>query len=126
MPTVSLHFRITPIISQLSPYFHKQKCKVLIIVWQNVSRDNNLSQCNMYVNCTCSMPDHTIFLIASDTLIFYYSDEAEKRRIWMYESAALLALCGGIHAFHHTPYLLIVAAVATFLYTQLKGRVNFR
>ncbi|KAK6177280.1 hypothetical protein SNE40_015409 [Patella caerulea] len=64
-------------------------------------------------------------IVAKTVLKEAVSDE-EKRRIWLFESAALVCLSVVIYLIDHTPVVLIPLTLFTFLYTQLYRRVDFR
>lgn len=68
---------------------------------------------------------HKNHLITVEHLILCRND-AEKRTIWLYEAGVLLGICVVIYWADHTPYLLLVLAAATVLYTQLCGRIDLR
>ena len=57
--------------------------------------------------------------------VFVFSTDSEKRLIWLYESLVLAAACVIIYLFVGTPYLCLFLAIATLLYSQLLGRVDF-
>lgn len=72
-----------------------------------------------------------IFFIVVDNIVAKTplreaANDAEKRTIWLCESAVLLGICGIIYWVDHTPYLLLSLAIATGVYTQLCGRVDLR
>lgn len=48
-------------------------------------------------------------------ILFLFRDEDERSSVWMYQSLLLLALSLTTYTFHHTPFLLITLASATFL-----------
>ncbi|GAB1606608.1 uncharacterized protein LOC115210304 [Argonauta hians] len=52
------------------------------------------------------------------------TNDGEKRRIWFYESGFLAAVSFPIYLLDHTPYLLWVLTVCTFLFTQLIGQLH--
>lgn len=54
------------------------------------------------------------------------ANDAEKRTIWLCESGVLFGICAIVYWADHTPYLLLVLAAATGVYTQLCGRVDVR
>jgi len=55
---------------------------------------------------------------STDFYIFFRSQE-EKKKIWLFESFALLGFCLLIYICDHTPYVLILLTIVTFVYTQL-------
>ncbi|CAI9721321.1 Hypothetical predicted protein [Octopus vulgaris] len=52
------------------------------------------------------------------------TNDSEKRRIWFYESGFLAAVSFPIYLLDHTPYLLWLLTVCTFLFTQLIGQLH--
>ncbi|VDI11600.1 Hypothetical predicted protein [Mytilus galloprovincialis] len=64
-----------------------------------------------------------IFFIIVDLFVKWFLGDSrspeEKKKIWLFESAALLISCVLIQLCDHTPYFLIGLTIVTFVYTQL-------
>lgn len=64
-----------------------------------------------------------IFFIIVDLFVKWFIGDLrsaeEKKRIWLVESFTLMIFCLLIYLCDHTPYILILLTVVTFVYTQL-------
>lgn len=74
-----------------------------------------------------SLLDFVFFVITDAFFKLILGDtrnQGKKQTIWLIESGVLMLMCCLIHAFYHTPYLLLSLTLITFTFTQVLSRIN--